>query len=203
MRWCPAICLLLLHTLLSSAWGASRASYTLSQRHTRSDKVILRLINRHTGRRVWQRTVLYADHVGWARDRKALALAVFVVGSNVNFRLLVWQEGKPARLLAGPGRHGGWGAGGYENDGVIDSAWSPDDRRVLFRPWGSGGKDMNVGTLLCLDADRWRLNTVNDSVMRAQWLGPHRIRYQPMEVIKHGSTFSYRTAHRWRYWSCL
>lgn len=193
-------CLLLRHDLLMSAEASAPAAYTLSQSHVKRDYVILRLIDRHTERQAWKRIVAGVSCLGWARDRKALALAVWVVNDHY-FQILVWRGGKPVRLIAGRGHRGGWGAGGYENDGVLDFAWSPDDSRVLFRAWGSGGKDLNDGTLYCLDTKGWRLSCVTEGVRQMQWLGTRRVRYRVMKAWSHGNTFGEVVDPRPHFWN--
>jgi len=192
---------LVLHGLLPSAKASSSPPYSLSQHQVREGRVILRLINERTGELVWKRTVVEVNRVGWAQDRKALGLAIFAPGSNVNFQLLIWRENKPVRLIAGGLRHHGWGFEGYENDGVLDFAWSPDDRRVLFRPWGSGGKDLNVGSLYCLDVNNWRLSWLPKGVRRMQWQGNRRVKYRVMKSWSRGNTYGEVEDARPRFWN--
>ena len=174
------LCLLSCPFLTASASQASQ--YALIEQRVGDSQIALRLINRATGQTVWKKQVEDLDCVGWSPDRKALALSIHISGKSP-FRLLVWQERRPARLLDdSPSPIGG----GYI-DGVEDIAWSPDDRRILFRVWQSGSKMLNIGVLCCLDTKAWRLSSVPGNVRQMKWLGRNRVRYQVVKYVDQGN----------------
>ncbi len=156
--------------------------YALKRQRLGDSRIVLRLVNRATGQTIWKKQATDLDCVGWSSDHKALALSLFM-GGKTPFRLLIWKAGRPARLFDDSPAPGGGSI-----DGVIDFAWSPDDRRVLFRVWQSGGKMMNNGALFCLDTQAWRSSPVPGGVRRMRWLGPHRVRYTIVTVKSQGST---------------
>ncbi len=127
------LCFLLCFAWFDPATAANHRNdqYLLTQ-HVLNGHTTLRLFNRANGRTVWRKQVAELDCIGWSPDHKALAVSARIVGKTP-FRLLLWQEGRPLRLLDdSPLPEGGY------IDGVIDFAWSPDDRRVTHCVYGSG-----------------------------------------------------------------
>lgn len=173
---------------------AQGRQYDLKQQRVGDSQTVLRLINRATGKALWKKRVAGLDCLGWSSDHRALALSL-CTNRKPPFRLLVWQEGKPVRQLDdSPVRSGGY------IDGVIDFAWSPDDRRVLFRVYQSSGKIMNDGLLYCLDTKRWSLSSLPEGVTHMQWVGPRLVRYRVMKGWSHGNISGEKEDPRPRYW---
>ena len=191
-RWIfVLLCLLLCHPAAAS----QSRPYRLTERRMANEQTALRLINRAAGRTVWTKHVGDLDCLAWSADGRALALSVYTAGKTP-FHLLVWQEGRPARLVnISPA------LGGGSIDGVLDIQWSPDKRRLLFRGWQSGGKDLNVGQLGCLDRKTGRISFVPAGVRQMQWVGPARARYRVEKIVAHGNRTSVIDDPRPRFWT--
>ena len=173
-------------------------TYALSQQ-THDGNVVLRLYNKQTRALVWTRTVKDTDRVSWSKDYHALALAVFVNNGPVS--ILFWREGQVAPMYCRQAKH--WG--NYEDDGVINFAWSPDNQRLLFRTWGSGGLDMNVGSLWCLNISTGYLQTISPSVRQMEWVGKRSFRYWTIHPVKDSgglNTISFAVSVQAKYRTC-
>lgn len=178
------------------ASASPSSQYALKKQRIGDSQTTLSLINRATGQTVWKKQVQDLDCVGWSPDRKALALSIYTTG-KAPFQLLVWQEGRPVRLLDdSPSPIGG----GYI-DGVEDIVWSPDDRRILFRVWQSGSKMLNNGVLCCLDTKAWRLSSVPGNVRQMQWLGANRVRYQVVKYVDQENDKRAIEQKHYRFWT--
>lgn len=170
------------------------ATYKLETQTVGSDQTILRFINRTTGRTLWKKSVKNVDCVGWSHDHQALALSVYV-GGKTPFRLLLWQAGKPLRVIddsALPAVGEGF------IDGVIDIVWSPDDRRVLYRVYQSGGKSLNNGRLYCLDTKSWRLALIPGNVRQMKWHKANEVWYRVVEYHAIDAKGTEQASFQWK-----
>ena len=155
---------------------ANSARYLLQRQKLKQDKgYLLRLYNRQTHHLIWKLAVddVYHDPI-WSADHKTVA---FLVNhdSAENAKLLVWQVGKPLRLLPT-----GSSTTGYlfqDWDGILNVWWSPDKKRILMRAFCSGGADSNSGQLLCYVLDNKRFYEGPKGVRRARWIGVQEVRY--------------------------
>lgn len=85
----------------------------------------------------------------------------------------------------------------------IDYIWdivpSPDSTSVLFRGGSSGAGDVNLGILLCLNLRTHRCHALADSVRKAVWVSPKRIRITEVEFVNRedskGTTLSTERLH--------
>ena len=144
--------------------------------------VLLMLWERKTHRLLWRRSFsTYCEFMSWSAEGRSLV----VMGEMGN--ILFWQEGSAPRLCR-------WNPP-PEDAKDLDYYWnpilSPDSRHVLLRGGASGSKDMDAGCLLCVDIQTGRCKKLNDSVRRAEWLSPTRVRYMQVEFLMPGERLTY------------
>jgi len=129
----------------------------------------LRLFHRRSGRTIWTRKVWWHSSIGWASDKRALAIgANTAAGTEGN--ILTWRPGGQLRVFKIPDDDFG--------DYFMGFAWSPDKRRLLFRTGGSGDADIDTGLLLCLNLDNGRFYKVTkQGVRKMAWAGRRKALY--------------------------
>jgi hypothetical protein len=174
--------LFVLHPLLVRADPVPHR-YRLEQRKislvsAREEAIRLVLREGPEDRILWQHTVREVECLAWSKDHRALAMSLY--DPAWGFRLFLWRAGEEARLVR-------YRTEGRETDGILDLLWSGDRRHLLFRTWGSGGKDMNTSTLWCLDVKRGRQTMGPWGVRRMQWLSNHRVRYWKLKFLGKGT----------------
>jgi probable HAF family extracellular repeat protein len=173
--------------------------YAVQARRVSPYKTVIRLYRVKSGKTVWTRIINRigfildpgehhsqqggtpaSSNFKWSRDGRALAFLEDLRGpshkTHSPFRLYLWREGEALRWIE---RYEALDEDGFEN--VI---WSPDAQRVLLRVWGSGGLDINSGSLWCYHVGTGRLHLVKGGVRRAQWIGPKKVRYWKVVVIR-------------------
>ena len=167
------------------AGDASQPYHLVVRPHLRKqdeEYVLLMLWERKTHRLLWQYSFsTYCEFVSWSAKGRSL-----VVMSEMG-EILFWREGIAPQLCC-------WNPP-PDDAKDLDYYWnpilSPDSRYVLVRGGASGSKDMDAGTLLCVDLQTRRCKKLKDSVRRAEWLSPTRVRYTQVEFLMPGERLSY------------
>lgn len=168
---------------------ASQPYHLVVRAHLRKNEeesVLLMLWERKTHRLLWRRSFsTYYCESSWSANGRSLAV-VSEMGD-----ILFWREGSALRLCR-------WNPP-PEDARDFDYYWnpilSPDARRVLLRGGASGSKDVDAGTLLCVDLQTRRCSKLKDSVRRAKWLTPTRVGYTQVEFLMPGERLTYGICH--------
>ncbi len=167
------------------------------QQVDRKGKALVRLRLIIGSRPIWSRTVDEVQRIGWSSNRNALVVAIHDSAWE-GYRLLIWRAGASPKLVQYEPKYG-------EDDGIIDFMWSPDTCHVLFRTYGSGGRDLNTGTLWCLSVRDLKAKAGPRSVRRMTWIGERTIRYW-VSILKSNPSVSGSqtlvTSSTARVWKC-
>ena len=170
--------------------NASTPRYVLQQQKRKED-VVLRLLDNKRHAIVWKCTFQSVYPPAFSQDHRALAMEVR--GKDLpSWALLLWQEGKPVRLLYKQDFF-------QENDGIMDLAWSADKQRLLLLTWAGGGSlDARNGEIWYLKVPHAHFGFGLKGISRMKWVGARYVRYwkvahspdfpPPAERVSHGWT---------------
>jgi dipeptidyl aminopeptidase/acylaminoacyl peptidase len=166
-------------TCVPQRCSAHEIRYVLQKRTIGEYATQLKLYDRQVQRTVWTATVTDVYGFAWSPNHKAIAIALRrgTTGRD-SFRLclLSWRTGYKPKLAKL-----GWSDSA---DGVLDFAWSTDNRHVAFRSWASGDLSLNDGSLWCLDINKARISApYSGGVRKMKWVNRNRLRYWKALVI--------------------
>ena len=113
----------------------------------------------------------------WSKDGRGLVVL------SENAKALFWCEGETPQYfeLLSPQAFRT-----IDLDYVWSPVLSPDKVHVLFRGGGSGSIDCDAGTLFCWHRKTGRCKRLGDSIRKAVWLSPTRIRCTQVEFLMPG-----------------
>jgi hypothetical protein len=214
----PSVLFLLLLSGLTMQTAQSKPSpYALEQRHVNPNNpedIVVRVYNRQNGQTIWQKHFRALSRIAWSKDHTALALYLSRSNSEEKWpsapkhiysntaspqgiELVIWQAGMTGlqvyrKWLYRPN----WNA----YDGVLDMRWSPHNRRLAVRLWGSGGWDLNVGQVWCLEPRTGQLRYAANGIKEMWWHSDRRLAYRKRKTGANGAPESLGVSDQVYYW---